>query len=280
MIINKLSIILIALFLAPSLSACSIQSNTLEYAANETSTKELRYKKPPIEEKQEVKSPTQPALVSSVSSKKAKPKPLICIEAGHQKKANLALEQDGPNSKNMKYKVSGGTRGAAIGKPESELTLEVALKLESALKKDYRIKMVRKTQNVNISNKERAEQCNAAKANLVIRIHADGSTSKNTKGMTFFYPAPNNPNTRAIYKESSKIAGILEKNMTKSTSASSNGVKQRADLTGFNWTKVPSVLIEMGFMTNPEEDRKMNTPEYQSKMVNGMKRGLNSYFFK
>ena len=49
-------------------------------------------------------------------------------------------------------------------------------------------------------------------------------------------------------------------------------------MTGFNWSKVPVVLLEMGFMTNPEEDAKMETDEYREKIVSGIVNGLIKYF--
>ena len=49
-------------------------------------------------------------------------------------------------------------------------------------------------------------------------------------------------------------------------------------MTGFNWSKVPVILVEMGFMSNPGEDRLMETEDYQTKMVNGIVNGLERYF--
>ena len=49
-------------------------------------------------------------------------------------------------------------------------------------------------------------------------------------------------------------------------------------MTGNNWSKVPTTLIEMGYMSNPTEDRKMQTKAYQKKMVKGMAEGIKVYF--
>jgi N-acetylmuramoyl-L-alanine amidase len=40
-------------------------------------------------------------------------------------------------------------------------------------------------------------------------------------------------------------------------------VQERSDFTGFNWSDVPAILVEVGYMTNPAEDRLLNTPAYQ-----------------
>lgn len=205
-------------------------------------------------------------------------KPVICIEAGHQQKGNSSKEPNAPGSKIMKQKVMSGTQGIQTKKPEYQLTLEVALKLEKALQKDYKVVMVRRTNNVDISNKERAVMCNVAKADLMVRLHADGSDNHTVKGMTFLYPSLDNKHTAAIAPKSLSAIKAVSTAVIQETGAKSKGLKPRSDLTGFNWLKVPSILIEMGFMTNKEEDLLMSRPEYQDKIVKGIKKGLDTYY--
>ena len=66
--------------------------------------------------------------------------------------------------------------------------------------------------------------------------------------------------------------------VVKETAADNRGLSYREDMTGFNWSKVPTALIEMGFMTNPEEDALMETEEYRSKLMDGAVSGLLKYF--
>jgi N-acetylmuramoyl-L-alanine amidase len=49
------------------------------------------------------------------------------------------------------------------------------------------------------------------------------------------------------------------------------------DLSGFNWSQVPSVLVEMGLMSNSAEDRKLATASYQEELANGMANGIVKY---
>lgn len=259
------------------LSACSSitqHAGEQPYSA-EATTKVASVKTEPVENNlaQNQISKTKQAPVI-----KEKQRPLICIEAGHQRKANSELEPIAPGSKTKKEKVSSGTEGITTKKPEYELTLEVALKLEKALKPNYDVLMIRRSNDVNISNSKRAQICNEAHADVMIRLHADGNNNHNMHGMALFYPAPNNEYTQKISQPSLLVAQMLEKQLQSETNAKSNGIKQRSDLTGFNWIKVPSVLIEMGFMSNHKEDILMSDPHYQDKIVAGIKKGLDEYY--
>jgi N-acetylmuramoyl-L-alanine amidase len=55
------------------------------------------------------------------------------------------------------------------------------------------------------------------------------------------------------------------------------GLVPMTNLTGFNWSKIPVVLVEMGYMTNPQEDIKLSTPEYQYKLAQGIVTGIEKY---
>ncbi|RFU61151.1 N-acetylmuramoyl-L-alanine amidase [Peribacillus glennii] len=204
---------------------------------------------------------------------------VVCIDPGHQSKQNSQTEPIAPGLKTKKMKTTSGTRGVATKKPEYVLNLEVSLKLRDALKKKgYKVYMTRTKHNVNISNIQRATYCNNKKANLTVRIHADGSTSRNAEGIQVLYPSAKA--TQKINSTSRKAAVNVLNEMIKTTKAkksAGDGLTPRSDLTGFNWSKTPTILVELGFMTNPAEDRKMSTKSYQAKLVQGMTNGVNKY---
>ncbi|WP_051551201.1 N-acetylmuramoyl-L-alanine amidase family protein [Kandleria vitulina] len=247
-------------------------------------------KKKATNKKKTTKKNTKKATVKKKTAKKKKnvikktnnANYYICIDAGHQAKGNNALEPVGPGSSTKKPKVSSGTSGVATKKSEAQLNLEVALKLQKELvKRGYKVLMIRTTQNVNISNAQRAIKANNAKVDATIRLHADGSTNRNMHGFSILQPGYNNRYmNKQIITKSRQLSACVNKAFASATNAKNNGLSTRNDMTGFNWSKVPVTLVEMGFMSNAKEDRLLSTQSYQNKMVQGIANGLDNYFKK
>ena len=63
----------------------------------------------------------------------------------------------------------------------------------------------------------------------------------------------------------------------KATGAQDRGLVERSDLTGFNWSEVPVVLVEMGFLSNPEEDQKLSTEKYRKQVADGIADGAQEW---
>ena len=204
---------------------------------------------------------------------------LIAIDAGHQAQGNSEKEPIGPGAAEQKAKVAGGTRGVSTGIPEYELTLQVSLKLRDALEeKGYQVLMIRETNDVNISNAERAIVANDAGANAFIRIHADGSESSSAAGMMTICQTPSNLYNGAIYQQSRALADCILNQAVAATGAAKRNVWETDTMSGINWAQVPTTILEMGFMTNPSEDQQMAEEEYQKKIVEGIVRGMDAFF--
>lgn len=217
-------------------------------------------------------------VIQTNEKKNSKKSLVICIDPGHQSKANTALEPLGPGSSEMKIKVAGGTTGVVTKTPEYVLSLEASLKLGEILKKrGYNVIFTRTTNNVNLSNKERAEIANKNNADLFIRIHADGSNDHSTKGFSVLTPSKENPYIPSLYKDSLLISQNIVEEVTKDQSTKVKGISYRDDLSGFNWSKVPVTLIELGFMTNPEEDRKLSDQQYLTNLMMKIADGIDRY---
>ncbi len=208
-------------------------------------------------------------------------KKTICIDPGHQVRQNSNKESVGPGSKERKQKVSSGTAGVVTKVPEYKLNMVVSLKLKKELEyRGYRVVMTRMTDQTDISNKERAEIANNAKADAYIRIHADGAPSASYNGVATYCMTKENPYNSYLYKQSYRLSNLIVTALAQSTGAKNNGVTERDTYTGNNWSKVPVTIVEMGFMSNPKEDRQMQTRSYQKKIVVGIANGVDRYLKK
>ena len=207
-----------------------------------------------------------------------KGKKIVGIDPGHQSRGDSSTEPNGPGSKTYKMKVSGGTCGVATKKPEYQLTLEVAKKLKKELQdRGYQVVMTRTKNNVRISNKERAQLINESGADICVRIHADGSLNP-AKGVSVLCSSASNRYVGKLYTKSKKLSRAVLDAYCRETGLKKRGISYRDDLTGTNWSKVPTTLIELGFMTDAAEDRYMSSAAGQKEMVKGMADGIDAYF--
>jgi N-acetylmuramoyl-L-alanine amidase len=214
-----------------------------------------------------------PPPTAAGSSKK-----IVVIDPGHQAKGDSSLEPVGPGSSQKKAKVSSGTAGTVTGIPESKLVLAVGLKLRDKLEAaGVKVVMTRTKQDVNISNIERAKIANEASADLFVRVHADGSDNPDVHGIHVLYPASIEGWTEDIAAPSKKVAQLAQKELVAATGAKDRGIDARDDMTGFNWSDVPAIIPEIGFMTNPAEDKLLATDAYQDKIVKALARAILSY---
>ncbi len=205
---------------------------------------------------------------------------LICLDPGHcvtPLTGKGYTELVSPLSQERKGLYSTGTQGKHA--TEEQVNLQVALALRDRLEElGATVVMTRTESKMTISGIERCEIANKAGADVAIRIHCDGSTDPSVHGVSVLVPSGELLGTPSIQEESERLGQLMVDAVADQTGAKNRGTVPRSDLTGFNFSEVPSVLIEMGYMTNPDEDANLASADYQAKIVEGMAQSVLAWY--
>ena len=205
----------------------------------------------------------------------------IGIDPGHQ----LIYDPDGepvaPGSSRKKQKVAGGCRGIRSRVYEYEVNLNVGLYLRDLLTEaGAEVVLTHDVLRVNISNKQRAELFNAHEVDLGIRLHCNNADRQAARGGVMLVPDKKHAGTHFVsdifigltvldhYIEVTGLPRKLKKGF----------LEFRDDQAGFNWCTRPVVCLEMGYLSNPEDDRLLSDPAFQQKMAQGIFEGICACF--
>lgn len=215
--------------------------------------------------------------VKTEEYKKSSKKPsgiVIVIDPGHASVSSSEKEQQAPGSTIMKIKEPGGAQGIKTKTPEYLVNMQVAVRLRSLLtQKGYTVIMTKTENKQMLGNIARAKVGNQANADLVIRIHADSNENSSVNGASMLVPA-NNKYTGNIYNVSKKYGTVVLNKLISDIGMKNRGVIARDDMTGFNWSKVPVILVEMGFQSNVSEDKLLASRSYQDKLAKSLSEGI------
>ena len=208
--------------------------------------------------------------------------------------ANGAWVKDASKDKNTKRSIfldpgHGGSDPGAIsgGVREKDLTLSVYNKVSSKLASLGYTVLTSRNVDKDVDLIDRADQANKANADMLLSIHFNAGGRGIARGIeTYYYQATadrvpkinkENHNNVERLERSRKLANKVQQNLLYQTGANDRGVK-RASFTVLRETSIPSILVELGFIDNPEERNKIKTNEYQERLANGIVDGIVEYY--
>lgn len=203
----------------------------------------------------------------------------IALDPGQQKDAMTEDEPVGPGSATMVDKMSYGATSVTTAKREYEWSLPFTIKLkEELIARGYEVVLTREEAEVKISNAERAQFANESGADIYISIQADAASSTTANGMYAQIPSQNNPYVSSLYSKCNKLATNIQTALIKETGAYDRGVQETDKVTAINWSEIPVTVLQLGFMSNKDEDAKLWSEDYQAKMVKAICDGIDAYF--
>lgn len=179
-----------------------------------------------------------------------------------------------PSSKPLYSKVKvvvdaghGGKDSGAVGhgRKEKDIVLSISQKVNSKLKSLGFQTIMTRSNDTYISLSERYSIANRNNADIFVSIHANSSTSTSASGI------------ETLYKNYKTLADNIQAGMLNETNGKSRGLKYRTDLAVLNGTRMPSALVEVGFISNSSESSQIGSDSYQEKLATGIVKGIAKY---
>lgn len=209
---------------------------------------------------------------------KAKKQRTVFIAAGHQRRGISSTERLAPGSSRRKAKLTSGTAGVRTHIPEYKTNLAIAKATKKELeKRGYKVIMLRTTNNCALSNQQRTKKANASGADIHICIHCNAAGSS-AQGPLVCVPASSRYVGKKVFNSSRKLGSCLLSSVAKAVKKRSHGTIRSDYYTTINWAKIPTMILECGFLTNSTEDRQLNSASYQKKLAKGIANGVDNYF--
>lgn len=170
----------------------------------------------------------------------------------------------------------GGKSGCTYGGVyEDDINFAIAQKLEKQLKEiGFQTVMIREDEGPGWVVKKRAEIANEEKVGLYLSIHvnSEGNTSNGKyHGIETWYNSTKGEDTQ-------RLAELVQKHVIEQTGSKDRKAVVENQFIVIKDTQMPSCLLEVGFLTNPEEREKMQTEEFQNQVATGMKDAVLEYW--
>ena len=203
----------------------------------------------------------------------------IALDPGQQKSQMAEEEPVGPGATATTAKMSYGATSVTTGKREYEWSLPFAQRLKAELeKRGYEVVLTREEHDVKISNAERAQFVNESGAELYLSLQADAASNKDAKGIYTQIPSQGNAYVGNLYSDCKRLAKEIQNNLIAETGTKDRGVQENDKVAAINYSEIPVAVLQLGFMSNKEEDANLWSEEYQDKMIKAICDGIDTYF--
>lgn len=185
----------------------------------------------------------------------------VCIDAGHGGSDPGAVD---PIEKDQ----DDGVYEDVLYTKESRINLRASIMLRDLLSNKHDVVMTREDNNY-VTLSDRADMANQVNADIFISLHANAALRKSAHGIeTLYYPTSEN---------GKKLAQLVQNELISASGAYDRGVKPRENLYVLRKTKMPAILVEIGFITNPREEHLLNQNEYLHMLMKSVEKGVEKY---
>ena len=203
----------------------------------------------------------------------------IAIDPGQQKNQMTDKEPIGPGAADTTAKMSYGATSTTTGKREYEWSLPFAQRLKAELEaRGYEVVLTREENNVEISNAERAKFVNESGAEVFLSLQADAASNAEAKGIYTQIPSQSNPFVGNLYSDCKRMAKLIQNNLINETGTKDRGVQEIDKVATINYSEVPVAVLQLGFMSNKEEDANLWSEAYQDKLIKAICDAIDTYF--
>lgn len=199
---------------------------------------------------------------------------IIGINPGHQHKTIKDRYPIAPGSSKTAYGVKTGASGRSTHQNEYDVVLDIGLKLMRILEDHGATVVITRTHSeVMLTNIDRAQMLNEAGVDVALQLHNNSSSNTSKSGVSGYIRT-----TGDWVEESRGLAECLCKGMADNTPFPNLGVKIENEFMSLNWTTTPSVLLEMGYLSNRSDDKLLALDETREALAWGIYEGLCAYY--
>lgn len=203
----------------------------------------------------------------------------IALDPGQQKSQMTEEEPVGPGASATTAKMSYGATSTTTGKREYEWSLIFTQRLKTELEaRGYEVVLTREEHDVMLSNAERAKFANESGAEIYLSIQADAASNADAKGIYTQIPSQSNAFVGSLYADCKRLAKEIQNNLIEETGTKDRGVQENDKVAAINYSEIPVAVLQLGFMSNKEEDTNLWSEEYQDKMIKAICDGIDTYF--